>query len=171
MYKKGYNRKRTVLFIISAALSLLLFVNVIAYATTYYIDNDTQVSGYSNYITGTWNHVTGDSYAFSYDYRIHYGNYYPDQYGWKMNSVYLSSAPISIYLNNANFTDIDASYGRIIGAGHSIGYFTSINQDTAYPGWNSLGTVSLNSSYPFEIDVCCSQATFNTGADALSVTY
>jgi hypothetical protein len=158
--------KKKILGALIASIALLpLIPSDSAYAAgTVEIDNDTNTNGYSNYYSGSWSKLNNGNYG---DSRIHWDSAdISVKYNWSFTQ-YVASGwfSVRVYLNNPNFTNTVAIYGK---DGFNFALF---NQDTARSGYNEIGTVWMTSGQPytFTVNANAPQSWFNTGADSIQL--
>lgn len=112
-----------------------------AASVTKTIDNDTNVSGYSNYNgNSAFSYITA-SYLYNGDARIASSSSSNNYYEWHYPSIFAEktscTCKVQAYLNHSNFTDTSASY--YVGLAQTMAYRVgSINQNTAPSGWTSI---------------------------------
>lgn len=129
-----------------------------AACATIYKDNDQTGTGYS----GTWSKISSSS-LINGSARIHYDSSNVEYYWNVTNSCANAYWSFQVYLNHAQFTNTWARYYK----DNSPTY--SINQNTAYPGWNTIETVYMadNTSYKYSVSAVAFNADDNTGADQI----
>lgn len=144
----------------------------------YVIDNDTNDTSYGNSSYGSWSYIT-NSGLYNGDARIISSSPHNNCYQW-IWPTYVKSEPIyatlSVYLNNANFTDPAAMYTLYESVGfveHNVG---TLNQKYAAAGWTSFSLVTLDYSSidgyyrTYYAAVNTSGDSGQTGADAIRIT-
>jgi hypothetical protein len=140
------NFKKTISSVISLFVALCSITGLPADATTknVYVDNDDS-QGHSNGQDGFSTLISGYSH-YRYDARTQVTGNSNNVYEWYLNDdMVTSSNSISLYLyaymNDISFTDPHAKYDALCSYVSTVN--SAFNQNTAYGGWNLVGTVSL----------------------------
>lgn len=115
-----------------------------ASATEYYrlVDNDPIASGYTYYFSSNMQYYSGLAYSYNNDMRC--SSLLTSQTSastqWNYPQISLNSTTkitLGVYLYNSNFTDPGTKYSVKNGI-LSYQQVGTINQNTAYPGWNTI---------------------------------
>ena len=172
--------------LLSACCSILIYsitaIQVSAITSTpRFIDNDTNVSGYSNSRYGFSEYMSSSSLYYS-DARIQNSNNSSYSYHYHFPTVSTTKDNISVeikaYLNHSRFTDPRAEYYASVNIDDVYYKIGTINQNSANAGWNYVNTRSFSKNYKIqgafvvnEAYVCPSGSSgYETGADAVYVT-
>lgn len=161
------------------SISSLSCISASAYSTTITIDNDTNVSGYSNRYSGSWQYIRNSASCYNKDARMASSSSQGNCYFWTFNN-YVGSAngytscQLSVYLNHASFTDTKASYNieTTVAQSSNVSVGT-LNQNTAPGGWYVFNSRSFRGQIK-EFNVYASGNSGQyTGADGVKayITY
>ena len=149
-------------------------------STPRFIDNDSNVSGYSNNRTGFSEYMSLSS-LYNGDARIqspcNSGSYYYYNFPNVQVTANSLSVQVKAYLNHSRFNDPEANYYVCVNTDDVYYYIGKINQDIAISCWNPIqrsvpNGYKLNGRY--YIDSCYVKSSgtsgCSTGADAVYVT-
>lgn len=134
------------------------------------LDNDDgAINSSKNGYTKTWTHGTSSG-SYRGDYRIGYTS--GGEYQWIFNAKSSQTRQYYVYLNHPNFTNPDAAYLVWSSTNMDLGYSEqvgSLNQNTAYPGWNRVGGEKAYTYNVFRLTIINTSA--GTGADGAEVDF
>ncbi len=144
-----------------------------------FIDNDTNVSGYSNSRTGFSEYMSSSS-LYNGDARIQSSgsnSYYYYNFPSVTVSANAPTIQVKAYLNHSRFTDNQAKYYVCVNIDDVYVNIGTINQNTATSGWNPIQK-SISSGHKrsgvYYIDSSFVQTSgnsgYSTGTDAVYVT-
>jgi hypothetical protein len=155
-------KKALITIVLALALGLAVIPSIPASAacSTLYVDNDDP--NYGDGYSGTWSYISVTSSQRG-DHRIHNDSAAVDYY-WKPKQGCSSGWwTFGVYLNSSSFNNSETWYFKDGSPTYTV------NQDTAYAGWNTVESVYLSSgtTYTFEVSASAPVSTQDTGADMI----